>query len=49
MNIDEEAIPHHPDQPQDTISFNQSRSTMNYLRTTCPDIHLIVEEVMADI
>ena len=49
MNIDEEAIPHHPDQPQDTISFNQSRSTMNYLRTTGSDIHLTVEEVMADI
>lgn len=40
-------VPQHPDQPQDTITFDQSGSTANYLRATGPDIHLTVEEVLA--
>lgn len=34
MDIDvvENWVPQHPDQPQDTITFNQSGSTANYLR-----------------
>ena len=38
-------VPQHPEQPQDTITFNQSGSTTNYLIATGPDIHLTVEEV----
>ncbi|CAL5065434.1 unnamed protein product [Urochloa decumbens] len=34
---------HHPVQPQDTISFDQSGSTANFLRTNGPDIHLSVD------
>lgn len=34
---------------QDTITFNQSGSTANYLRATGPDTHLSVEEVLAGI
>lgn len=45
----ENEVPHHPDQPQDTLSFDQSGSTVNYLRATGPDIHLMVEEVLAGI
>lgn len=40
-------VPQHPDQPQDTITFDQSGSTTNYLRATGPDVHLSVEEVLA--
>lgn len=40
-------MPHHPDQPQDNISFNQSGGTANYLRATRPNIHLRVEDVLA--
>lgn len=51
MNLDvvENWVPQHPDQPQDTITFNQSGSTANYLRATGPDIHLTVEEILAGI
>jgi hypothetical protein len=48
-DVMENAVPQHPDQPQDTISFNQSGSTATYLRATRPDIHLSVEEVLAGI
>lgn len=41
-----EWVPQHPDQPQDTITFDQSGSTANYLRATGPDVHLSVEEVL---
>ena len=39
-------MPQHPEQPQDSISFDQSA---NYLRATGPDIHLTVEEILAGI
>ena len=35
----------HPDQPQDTISFDQSGSTAEYLRAIGPDIILRVEDI----
>src|SRR5438105_37953 len=31
-------VPHHPDQEQDEISFDQSGSTMRYLRASGPNI-----------
>ena len=36
-----------PPQPQDSISFDQSGSTVEYLRAHGPDITLIVEDVLA--
>lgn len=42
-------VPQHPDQPQDTITFDQSGSTANYLRANGPDIVLRVEDVLAKI
>jgi hypothetical protein len=42
-------VPHHPDQPQDTITFDQPGSTANYLRATGPDVHLSVEGVLATV
>ncbi|CAL4993466.1 unnamed protein product [Urochloa decumbens] len=41
-----EIVPQHPDQPQDTISFDQSGSTACYLRAHGPDITLRVEDVL---
>ncbi|CAN6328775.1 unnamed protein product [Urochloa humidicola] len=38
-------VPQHPDQPQDSISFDQSGSTASYLRANGPDIHLSVEMI----
>lgn len=38
-------IPQHPDQQQESMSFDQSRSTAQYLRAHGPDIHLIVDMV----
>jgi hypothetical protein len=49
MEMMENWVPQHPEQPQDTITFNQSGSMTNYLRATSPDIHLSVEEVLASI
>jgi hypothetical protein len=48
-DVEENWVPQHLDQPQDTITFNQSGSTANYLRANGPDIHLSVEEVLATI
>jgi hypothetical protein len=48
-DVVDDVVPHHPDQPQDTISFNQSGSIANYLRATGPDIHLSVEDILAQI
>jgi hypothetical protein len=48
-DVEENWVPQHQDQPQDTITFNQSRSTANYLRANGHDIHLSVEEVLATI
>jgi hypothetical protein len=45
-DVEENWVPQHPDQPQDTITFNQSGSTANYLRANGHDIHLSVEEVL---
>ena len=39
-------VPHHSNQPQDTISFDQSGSTAEYLRATSPDIVLNVEDIL---
>ncbi|CAL4989039.1 unnamed protein product [Urochloa decumbens] len=39
-------VPQHPDQPQDTVSFDQSGSTTCYLRAHGPDINLTVEDVI---
>ena len=33
-------VPQHPDQPYDTITFDQSGSTANYFRANGPDIVL---------
>ncbi|CAL5074955.1 unnamed protein product [Urochloa decumbens] len=41
-----EIVPQHPDQPQDTVSFDQSGSTACYLRAHGPDITLTVEDVL---
>jgi len=38
--------PAHPEQPQDTISFDQSGSTANYLRNHGQDIVLTLDQVM---
>jgi hypothetical protein len=48
-DVEENWVPQHPDQPRDTITFNQSGSTSNYLKANGPDIHLSVEEVLATI
>ncbi|CAN6171614.1 unnamed protein product [Urochloa humidicola] len=40
-----EQVPQHPDRPQDTISFDQSGSSAEYLRATGPDITLTLEDV----
>ncbi|CAO2144855.1 unnamed protein product [Urochloa humidicola] len=48
MDLDDaqlEQVPQHPGQPQDTISFDQSGSTAEYLRENGPDITLTVEDV----
>jgi len=42
-------VPQHPDQPYDTITFDQSGSTANYFRANGPDIVLRVEDVLAKI
>ncbi|CAN6164029.1 unnamed protein product [Urochloa humidicola] len=39
-------VPQHPDQTQDTASFDQSGSTAEYLRAIGPDIVLTVEDVL---
>lgn len=49
MEVMENWVPRHLEQPQDTITFNQLGSTANYLRATGPDIHLSAEEVLASI
>lgn len=41
-------MPHHPDQPQDTISFDESGSTAKYLHAKGPDIILMVEDLCGD-
>ncbi|CAL4963957.1 unnamed protein product [Urochloa decumbens] len=41
-----EIVPQHPDQPQDTVSFDQSGSTTCYLWAHGPDITLRVEDVL---
>jgi hypothetical protein len=38
-------FPQHPDQPQDSISFDQSDSSATYLRATGPDLVLRVEDI----
>ncbi|CAN6173140.1 unnamed protein product [Urochloa humidicola] len=40
------AVPQHPEQQQDTISFNQSGSSANFLRANGPDIQLTVEMIL---
>jgi hypothetical protein len=42
-------MPQYPQQPQDSITFNQSGSMTNYLRATGPNIHLTVEDILAGI
>lgn len=50
MEIDNgPAFPQHPDQPQDSISFDQSGSSAHYLRANGRDIVLNVEDVLAGI
>lgn len=51
MDIDvmEDWVPHHPDQPQDTVTFDQSGSTANYLRATRPNVYLDVDKILAAI
>lgn len=46
-NVEQHAVPQHPDHPQDTVSFDQFGSTAEYLRADGPDIVLRVEDVMA--
>jgi hypothetical protein len=46
MEVVQNWVPQHPEQPQDTITFDQSGCTANYLRATGPDIHLSVEEIL---
>uniref|UniRef100_K3XQQ7 DUF4283 domain-containing protein n=1 Tax=Setaria italica TaxID=4555 RepID=K3XQQ7_SETIT len=38
-------VPHHLDQPQDSISFDQSGMTAKYLRANGPDIIIKVEDI----
>lgn len=40
-------VPQHPEQPQDSISFDQSGSTARYLQATGPDIVIRIEDVLA--
>lgn len=40
-------VPQHPDQPQDTTTFDQSGSTANYLRATSPVADLSMEKILA--
>jgi hypothetical protein len=49
LNIVEDWVPQHPDQPQDTITFDQSGSTANYLRGTGPVAYLDVDKILAAI
>ncbi|CAN6196796.1 unnamed protein product [Urochloa humidicola] len=39
------AVPQHPAQPQDTISFDQSGSSAYFLRANGPDVNLSVEMI----
>ncbi|RLN03558.1 hypothetical protein C2845_PM13G06880 [Panicum miliaceum] len=41
----EQQVPQHPDVPQDTISFDKSGSTAQYLRAHGPDITLNIDDI----
>lgn len=49
LNIVEDWVPQHPDQPQDTITFDQFGSTANYLRGTGPVTYLDMDKILAAI
>lgn len=47
-NVDDHPLPpQHPVQPQDTVSFDQSGSTAQYLRANSPDTVLTMEDLLA--
>jgi hypothetical protein len=49
LDVAENWVPQHPDQPQDTVTFDQSGSTANYLRATGPVTYLNVDAILAAI
>lgn len=49
MEVVENWVPQHPNQPQDTITFDQSGRMAKYLRAMGADIHLSMEDIMAEI